>query len=590
MSSSLYGAESSFLDARHKLAEKRARLAQLEHDATATEQDVLDARNDVIEALRDQQQSELRLQEARAEIFTKQGKQFKSWLSELGEIGASLDQDFGISKGLAGIAENITKFIANLAAAPLLGQLGASQIAAGYKPGEAGQGAFGMLAASGALGPQYQIQGSLFGGGQGGAVGMPGQSYPAIMGPLPGLSVPPGTSVYPGAHTSNTGGALVPRAAAVKSMLQQAFPGLDIGGWQPPDKFGEHSSGEALDIMVGGNKALGDQINQYLLANAGALGLQYDLWQQQTWKPGQAPTMMENRGSGTQNHMDHVHARFQPGPLTGGDGGGSWFPAAPGATGAGAAPGVAPSGFTTGPGGSLSVAPAGMGGPGGVPLAPGGGGGSWWGGPGPGGPQPGGIGQGMPGLPQTSNPTRIGGEAAPQGKGSGGVGLGGLAMAGIQAGIGAAGMAGAPFGGQAGAAAAQAMMELANRGIKFAGQAAGIGVQGLMETFLPAGSDLANNNWITKIAGGLAGATLALPNIAGKGGEDGSGPTPEQVVGQGQRLDGRPAGLPDPAQPVDNSDNSRNVNITNNNTFNAANMNENSMANTVAMHSNAMYA
>lgn len=589
MSSGLYSAESSFLDSRQKLAEKRARLAQLENDATATEQDRLDARNDVITAGRDLQQSEMRLYEERGSIFTKHNKQIKTWLSELGDIGASLDQDFGISKGLAGIAENITKFIANLAAAPILGQLGASQIAAGYKPGEAGQGAFGMLAASGALGPQYQIQGSLFGGGQGGAVGMPGQSYPAIMGPLPGLSVPPGTSVYPGAHTSNTGGALVPRAAAVKSMLQQAFPGLDIGGWRPPDKFGEHSSGEALDIMVGGNKALGDQINQYLLANAGALGLQYDLWQQQTWKPGQAPTMMENRGSGTQNHMDHVHARFQPGPLTGGDGGGSWYPAAPGATGAGAAPGVAPSGFTTGPGGSLSVAPAGMGGPGGVPLAPGGGGGSWWGGPGPGGPQPGVPGPGLPGLPQTANPTRIGGEAAPQGKGSGGVGLGGLAMAGIQAGIGAAGMAGAPFGGQAGAAAAQAMIELANRGIKFAGQAAGIGVQGLMETFLPAGSELANNNWITKIAGGLAGATPMLPNIAGKGDDDGSGPTPEQVVGQGQGPDGRPAGLPDPAAPAGNTDNSKNV--TNNLTIQAAPaQNENSMGNTVTSHLAEMYS
>lgn len=586
MSSGLYNAESSYLDSRQKLAEKRARLAQLENDANATEQDRLDARNDVITADRDLQQSEMRLYEERASIFGKHNKQIKSWLSELGDIGASLDQDFGISKGLAGIAENITKFIANLAAAPLLGQLGASQIAAGYKPGEAGQGAFGMLAASGALGPQYQIPGTAFGGGQGGAVGMPGQSYPAIMGPLPGLSVPPGTSVYPGAHTENTGGALVPRAAAVKSMLQQRFPGLDIGGWRPPDGFNEHSSGEALDIMVGGNKALGDQINQYLLANAGALGLQYDLWQQQTWKPGQAPTMMENRGSGTQNHMDHVHARFQPGPLTGGDGGGSWFPAAPGATGTGAAPGVAPSGFTTGPGGSLSVAPAGMGGPGGVPLAPGGGG-SWWGGPGPGGPQPGGIGQGMPGLPNTSNPVRKSGVAPPQGTGSGGVGLGGLAMAGIQAGIGAAGMAGAPFGGQAGAAAAQAMMELANRGIKFASQAAGIGVQGLAETFLPAGSDLATNSWLTKIAGGIAGATPMLPNIAGKG--DDSSPTPEQVVGQGQGLDGRPAGLPDPAAPAANTDNSKNV--TNNLTINAPQaQNADSMGNTVTSHLGAMYA
>jgi hypothetical protein len=192
----------------------------------------------------------------------------------------------------------------------------------------------------------------------------------------------------------------------------------------------------------------------------------------------------------------------------------------------------------------------------------------------------------LPGLPNTSNPTQIGGVPAPQGTGSGGVGLGGATMGLISAGISAAGMAGdafAPGGGQAAAAVAQAMMQLANRGIKFASQAAGIGVQGLMETFLPAGSELANSNWITKIAGGVAGAMPMLPNLAGKGDMSSQQLTPDQVVGQGQGMS-----LPgaDQAKNVDNS-----KNITNQITVNGASIsNENSMANTIAMQQQAMYS
>lgn len=42
--------------------------------------------------------------------------------------------------------------------------------------------------------------------------------------------------------------------------------------------------------------------------NAEALGTEYTLWQQQQWTPGKGPSPMENRGSPTENHMDHVHA------------------------------------------------------------------------------------------------------------------------------------------------------------------------------------------------------------------------------------------------------------------------------------------
>jgi hypothetical protein len=111
----------------------------------------------------------------------------------------------------------------------------------------------------------------------------------------------------------------------------------------------------------------------------------------------------------------------------------------------------------------------------------------------------------------------------------------------IQGGLQAAGSAGGMFGGGAGgaaaSAAAQTLMKLANRAIQFGGQAAGIGVQGLMDTFLPTGgSELAQNNWFTRIAGAVGAAAPALPNLAGGalGQAQQQGPlTPEQVAANG---------------------------------------------------------
>ena len=109
---------------------------------------------------------------------------------------------------------------------------------------------------------------------------------------------------------SNAG--LKPNAISLKDSIAAAFPQItNIGGYRANDPYPDHPSGRALDIMIPpelvgteAGKALGDQITQYAL-NSGLA--QYALWQQQDWKPGQAPTGMENRGSPTQNHMDHVH-------------------------------------------------------------------------------------------------------------------------------------------------------------------------------------------------------------------------------------------------------------------------------------------
>lgn len=67
----------------------------------------------------------------------------------LGQIGAAIDKDFGISKGLPGIVENLTKMLANLAFAPMFGAMRGAQAGLGFPGGEgAGSGLTGIIASS----------------------------------------------------------------------------------------------------------------------------------------------------------------------------------------------------------------------------------------------------------------------------------------------------------------------------------------------------------------------------------------------------------------------------------------------------------
>lgn len=58
-------------------------------------------------------------------------------LAVFGEIGAHLDKDLGLSRGLPGLADNLVKFVAGLATAPMMGQL--AQVAS------QGDGSYGLL-------------------------------------------------------------------------------------------------------------------------------------------------------------------------------------------------------------------------------------------------------------------------------------------------------------------------------------------------------------------------------------------------------------------------------------------------------------
>jgi len=118
------------------------------------------------------------------------------------------------------------------------------------------------------------------------------------------------------ATISNSAGSVRPQAQAAANAVVSNVPGTDgitIGGTRSSaaDPHG-HPSGLALDYMVGSNAALGDEIVAYHLAHWDELGVQYIIWQQRMLSsPGGSWTQMENRGSPTANHMDHVHVNYR---------------------------------------------------------------------------------------------------------------------------------------------------------------------------------------------------------------------------------------------------------------------------------------
>lgn len=97
------------------------------------------------------------------------------------------------------------------------------------------------------------------------------------------------------------------RALALKFPQIQA-----IGGYRPVDPYPDHPSGRALDVMTYSDMSLGDKVKNFLFAHN--FKMEYALWRQAQWNSASASSPMADRGSPTQNHMDHVHAYFAASP------------------------------------------------------------------------------------------------------------------------------------------------------------------------------------------------------------------------------------------------------------------------------------
>lgn len=85
-----------------------------------------------------------------------------------------------------------------------------------------------------------------------------------------------------------------------------------IGGRAGRAGVSDHPSGLALDFMV--SRSTGDKIADYVLSHADLLSVKYVIWRQRIKFPGGSWKTMEDRGSATANHYDHVHVSFLRSP------------------------------------------------------------------------------------------------------------------------------------------------------------------------------------------------------------------------------------------------------------------------------------
>lgn len=496
VNSSTFGAAQSLLEAQHKVAQESAELNAIMADNTATAEAITKARNELQAAETDQLQAQLRFNEAMTSAATGMAEGMQGISSNFAEIGANLDKDLGISKGLPGLADNLVRFIASLAAAPIQGML--APIANGAK----GSGILGML-----------------GVGQDDAT-------PAAQGYLPQFYSMPSTPYgLPG--STNTGGygssgaVFPPWVHALENIF--GVKASTYAGHQTSDRnepgYAPNPNGENRGIDWSGPVDAMQRFADYLAKIPGAL-------EQVIWQNPVTGASTEIAGGVPQpgyfagdlgGHQDHVHTRQSAAIPTPG----MWPSASPGpwpsgATPSGALPGT-PSAITQLP----AAQPA--------PMAPG----STF--PSSPLPAPGTVPTGGPlgtGFPTAFTPGPSSGYTpdtpaaqpqsgwAPQG---GGAGIsGGLLGTAISAASSAAGMGAnmfAPGSGAAAQAAADMAMKAINRTIAFGGQAAGIAAEGLMETFKVSDPDGGSNggpSWIQRIAGGLSGMKPAGGMAAGK--------------------------------------------------------------------------
>lgn len=104
-----------------------------------------------------------------------------------------------------------------------------------------------------------------------------------------------------------------PNVVAVHQAVCANWPSITSYGTFRADS-GDHGSGRAVDVMVSGST--GWAIAEFVRANAGSLGVSYVIYAQKIWsadRAGEGWRYMEDRGSATANHFDHVHVSFERG-------------------------------------------------------------------------------------------------------------------------------------------------------------------------------------------------------------------------------------------------------------------------------------
>jgi hypothetical protein len=520
----------------HDLEGSRKKRLALERDNTATAQDIDAAKWKEVE-------DGWKLQEAQQKLAETARGTAKDTKAGMDQLTAALDPDLGLSRGLAGLADNLVRFVGSLA---LAGPMAKANAISNASPSQGGYGLLGTLGAQGAFGPRFTGIDPNTGGYSGATApsayssGSPGSFGQMALGgnassatPTGGFNVPPGQGAERWRSTvagvvDKYGPAMGITPANRQPWIDAIVSQIDIeSGGNPTADNPNDTNGRGGTQHVAG-------LLQYLpssyAASGGALtGLPYldpigqiagALYAPRN-PDGTPASLGQGGGWGPTSYTPNpalINPLGVPGPTTSG---GVAAPAGPPTQRIGTNWGFGTQGYigptpAKGPGPTPTTVP-GAGStdsvlslltpgerviPNNSPLMPLL---NYLGGTAP---PPGFADGGVVPKPQ------YGGLPPPSNPGGGGLGItpGGT----LDSAIGAASAAADIFAPGAGQAV-QTGVKLASRAIQYAGQVAGIGVSGLMETFLPTGgSELANNSWLTRIAGGLAGASPQLPNVAGQ--------------------------------------------------------------------------
>jgi hypothetical protein len=111
---------------------------------------------------------------------------------------------------------------------------------------------------------------------------------------------------------------ITPRMREVRDEVDRRFGPFSAIGCYRPGSDGEHPLGRACDFMLSSGGVMptasliqkGYDIAAWAQANASRLGIMYIIYRQRIWDVRMASSgwvPMENRGSITANHYDHVH-------------------------------------------------------------------------------------------------------------------------------------------------------------------------------------------------------------------------------------------------------------------------------------------
>jgi hypothetical protein len=104
-----------------------------------------------------------------------------------------------------------------------------------------------------------------------------------------------------------------PWVRAAANEVGNKYDVATIGGVSGRGYASDHPGGWALDFMVGSDRAKGDAIAAYGIANAARLGITYIIWYRRIWEAGTWKPYLhtpDGNTSPTALHMDHVHYSF----------------------------------------------------------------------------------------------------------------------------------------------------------------------------------------------------------------------------------------------------------------------------------------